>query len=70
MKRLNRAHFYRPGAVIALQKKFKDMIAHWQGKHVRFVTRVRSMGNYRSEHILVGYMSAGALHVVTDTLIK
>jgi hypothetical protein len=51
MKRSNRAHFYRPRAVIALQKKFKDMIA--LGKPVKFVTRVRSMGNYRSEHILV-----------------
>jgi hypothetical protein len=43
MKRSNRAHFYRPRAVIALQKKFKDMIA--LGKPVKFVTRVRSMGN-------------------------
>lgn len=32
--------------------------------------RMGNIGNNRSDHILVGHMSAGTLHVVTDTLIS
>lgn len=48
----------------------EEVQRHCARRARQIVKRMKSTGNNGSDHVLVGHMSAGTLHVVTDTQIN